>query len=262
MPTTFTHDLFGRDVYRKLSPSLQDMIREYGALYRIGQHGPDILFYYRVVKNRVTQLGSRMHKEPAKPFFERGLERARKEKDKALLVYLLGFACHFMLDSTCHPYIGILTDSRLVTHGHVEKELDRLLMQQEGLNPYHYYPSRCIKPSIPAARVIHKAIPEVSYPTVYATLRWMKFSTNLMVYDDRGRKQRILLPLLDLCGLGESIGDNFMRRDADRSCRPYLEELQKLYRKAVEDTVSMLEEFYQIYLHGGEVPERFNRDYN
>ena len=33
-------------VYRKLSAKLQHLIRSNGNLYRIGQHGPDILFYY------------------------------------------------------------------------------------------------------------------------------------------------------------------------------------------------------------------------
>ena len=46
MPTTYAHDLFGKRVYRKLSAKLQHLIRSNGNLYRIGQHGPDILFYY------------------------------------------------------------------------------------------------------------------------------------------------------------------------------------------------------------------------
>lgn len=54
MPTTYAHDLFGKRVYRKLSAKLQHLIRSNGNLYRIGQHGPDILFYYFISKNPVT----------------------------------------------------------------------------------------------------------------------------------------------------------------------------------------------------------------
>ena len=57
MPTTYAHDLFGKRVYRKLSAKLQHLIRSNGNLYRIGQHGPDILFYYFISKNPVTQYG-------------------------------------------------------------------------------------------------------------------------------------------------------------------------------------------------------------
>lgn len=262
MPTTFTHDLFGRDVYRRLPAGLQEAVRRHGELYRIGQHGPDIFFYYRILKNRVNQVGTRMHKEKAAPFFRKGLDRARREQDEALLVYLLGFACHFMLDSTCHPYIGKLTDAGLVSHSHVEKEYDRYLMLQEGLDPLHFYPSRCIVPGEETAREIHKAVPEVSAPRILSTLRWMKYTTNLMVCDDAGRRQKIILPLLDVLGLGEHIGDNFMRAEADPSCGPYLEELQKLYREALSETVPALEELYRIGTEGGEVPARFDRDYN
>ena len=262
MPTTFTHDLFGREVYRKLPRDLQETIREHGDLYRIGQHGPDILFYYRILNNKVNQLGRKMHKATAAPFFTQGLMRAREDQDEALLVYLLGFACHFMLDSTCHPYIKTLTDQKLVSHGKIEKELDRLLMQKEGKDPFHYYPSCCIAPSIGAAKTIHKAIEEVSYPTIYSTLLWMKRSTNLMVYDDNGRKQKIILPLLKAAGLEKKIGDNFMRKDMDMSCMPMLEELLKLFQKAVDDAVPMVEALYRVYLEGAEVPERFCRNYN
>ena len=61
MPTTYAHDLFGKRVYRKLSAKLQHLIRSNGNLYRIGQHGPDILFYYFISKNPVTQYGVQMH---------------------------------------------------------------------------------------------------------------------------------------------------------------------------------------------------------
>ena len=57
MPTTYTHDLFGKRVCRKLPEKLQHLIRSNGNLYRIGQHGPDILFYYFISKNPVTQYG-------------------------------------------------------------------------------------------------------------------------------------------------------------------------------------------------------------
>lgn len=45
MPTTYTHDLFGKKVYRQLPREIRKVIRENGNLFRIGLHGPDILFY-------------------------------------------------------------------------------------------------------------------------------------------------------------------------------------------------------------------------
>ena len=98
MPTTYAHDLFGKRVYRKLSAKLQHLIRSNGNLYRIGQHGPDILFYYFISKNPVTQYGVQMHGRKAREFFEKGMAKVREEKNPALMAYLLGFGCHYILD--------------------------------------------------------------------------------------------------------------------------------------------------------------------
>ena len=48
MPTTYAHDLFGKEVYKRLPSDMKALIRRHGDLYRIGLHGPDILFYYMV----------------------------------------------------------------------------------------------------------------------------------------------------------------------------------------------------------------------
>ena len=61
MPTTYAHDLFGKEVYKRLPSDMKALIRRHGDLYRIGLHGPDILFYYMVSKNPVTQFGIELH---------------------------------------------------------------------------------------------------------------------------------------------------------------------------------------------------------
>ena len=57
MPTTFTHDVFGKDVLKRLPAPLKETIKSAKGLYRIGLHGPDIFFYYRpLYKNHVNQV--------------------------------------------------------------------------------------------------------------------------------------------------------------------------------------------------------------
>lgn len=69
MPTTFTHDVFGKDVWKLLPKQLKGIIRENEEVYRIGLHGPDIFFYYYpFMKNKTNQIGHRMHKENASEF--------------------------------------------------------------------------------------------------------------------------------------------------------------------------------------------------
>ena len=78
MPTTYAHDLFGKEVYKRLPPDMKALLRRHGDLYRIGLHGPDILFYYMVSKNPVTQFGIEMHHEKARAFFEEGMPHSEK----------------------------------------------------------------------------------------------------------------------------------------------------------------------------------------
>ena len=44
MPTTYAHDRFGREVWKKLPKDLKETIRKHKKLYLIGLHGPDIFF--------------------------------------------------------------------------------------------------------------------------------------------------------------------------------------------------------------------------
>ena len=71
MPTTYAHDLFGKEVYKRLPSDMKALIRRHGDLYRIGLHGPDILFYYMVSKNPVTQFGISILQVTVSPFFRR-----------------------------------------------------------------------------------------------------------------------------------------------------------------------------------------------
>ena len=64
MPTTYAHDLFGQKAYAFLNPEIKQVIRKNKNLFRIGLHGPDILFY-DIPNTRVTGTGIAMHREVA-----------------------------------------------------------------------------------------------------------------------------------------------------------------------------------------------------
>ena len=79
MPTTYTHDVFGKMVYQKLPENLKEIVEEHMNAYRIGQHGPDILFYYHLFhENPVNQKGMAMHEQIAASFFENAKNTVRK----------------------------------------------------------------------------------------------------------------------------------------------------------------------------------------
>ena len=137
MPSTYAHRCFGADVLTQLPEALQKKIEPYRALYDIGLHGPDLLFYYKALQsNPVNRLGNAMHEQPGTVFFERarGVIRNAKNRDAAL-VYALGYICHFALDHSCHPYIEKKIKEIGVTHAEIEVEFDRMLLAKRGHNP-------------------------------------------------------------------------------------------------------------------------------
>ncbi|MDO5134661.1 MAG: zinc dependent phospholipase C family protein [Eubacteriales bacterium] len=264
MPTTYTHDLFGKKVYRKLPEEMQKVIRRHKDLYRIGLQGPDILFYYMLSKNPVTAFGVGMHRERACVFFQQGMAQVREKGDPALLTYLLGFGCHYLLDSACHPYVDQVDASGAMTHTLLEKEFDRYLMHMTNKNPYSYYPSQGIRPRWKYARVIHRAMPLVRTGNIYVSLKMQKFLTNLMVCDDKGRRRDFLGRLAGLTGEKnrKDLTDFFMAREPARGSRMYVEGLWDFFAGAVENAPEELAELFALSKEEKPLSRRWSMDYS
>lgn len=137
MPAGYTHYTFGQLVFNQLSLDKQKIISEHLDLYNIGIHGPDILFYYDALhSNKISQLGSIMHREEAYSFFLNAKDIIKESHDKeASLVYVYGFITHFILDHACHYYVNEVEKSLNLTHTEIESELDREILARKGLDP-------------------------------------------------------------------------------------------------------------------------------
>lgn len=247
MPTTYAHDLFGKRVYRKLSAKLQHLIRSNGNLYRIGQHGPDILFYYFISKNPVTQYGVQMHGRKAREFFEKGMAKVREEKNPALMAYLLGFGCHYILDSTCHPYVNQVAAEGKISHTLFEKEFDRMLMYETGKDPLRFYPSHGIRTG-----------------NIYLSLKMMKIFTCILVCDDGGRKRRLSEHALSPAGkkISAFITEFFMSPEPEIDCKEELLNLDSLMEEALAKAPDMLEELAALAVRPGHLSDRWDLTFN
>ena len=71
MPTTYAHDLFGKNgLPAAAGTHAKDRSGKTENLFRIGLHGPDILFYFMVTPNPVTANRCiRMHTAEGCQFF-------------------------------------------------------------------------------------------------------------------------------------------------------------------------------------------------
>lgn len=260
MPTTYAHDAFGRRVLKQLPGELRKRIHKHVSLFRIGLHGPDIVFYYGLSKNRVNQTGVRMHKEIAAPFFKKGFSVYRETHDDRLFAYLMGFVCHYMLDSSCHPYINQIEDK--VSHSMIEKEMDRMLMTMDGKNPLTYFPARGILPTKENAEVIQTVFPELRAEQIETALWGMRRITSLMIYGD-GKRSYVFKTLLKLLGHEHDLGDLFMNRNMCKDYHRYLAVLQKKFDQTVAEAAEMLQTL-ALYAEDENalLPRRLYRNYN
>lgn len=158
MPNLIAHDFFGQDVYKRLSNIIGTSTDERDA-FLLGCQGPDPLFY-GIADPRTSkhgQLGSTMHRELVNEqlvAFHNGVAELREEDQGIGRAYMMGFLCHFMLDSYAHPLVYAMQnavcsagvdglDERYGSEVHsvIECELDEyLLCHRLGVTVADYPP--------------------------------------------------------------------------------------------------------------------------
>ena len=261
MPTTYTHDLFGKEVFKKLPDNLKDVIRKSKSLYLIGLHGPDIFFYYKPFgKNKVNRTAMEVHEKIAASVFQRGIKKVQERPSDKMMSYLLGFACHYILDSACHPYIWEYQRITGVSHAEIETELDRMFMEQEHKNPFTYHPAVSICPTRKGNEIISSLFPSIRPEEVWDSLKGMKFYTGILVCKTEC-KRKLLLLLLKVLGCYDSMEGQVMRKHKNPQCEASNEELVVMYQKAVDEAVEALGNLYECMMGREELSERFYRNF-
>ena len=156
MPAVYAHYRFGAKVSRKLPEDLRKIVTTYHPQFTIGLQGPDIFFFYRPYrKNRIARYGNHLHEIPAREFFEHGVRVVKGTgRESGEYAYLLGFLCHFILDSECHPYVSEMIGETGVLHLEIEEEFEKALLRKDGKDPFAYETARLI----PADRATASAI--------------------------------------------------------------------------------------------------------
>ena len=261
MPTTYAHDLFGKMVYHRLDPEIQEKIKKYQTTYQIGLHGPDILFYVRPFhKNRFNQMAHRLHREEAAGFFERGRELYQKTGNEEILVYLLGFICHFMLDSTCHPYISEYMKKTGARHDESETEFDRALMVRTGKDPFHYQPGSVIRIEKNSVDAISEVMEGMSHKDIVRALMGTKFYTRLPICDSE-KKRKVKLAVARILFMYRLADGRIIRGEPKDICLESTQHLTQLFLQTVPEAAAMINEYYKQRNGSDRLNVRFDRNY-
>ena len=192
MPGFVTHYLFGEEIYHQLKCNSQKKNLFYNrSAYAFGLQGPDLFFYYlpSYALHR-HNLGALAHTTEPRAFFHGLLEsygRLSSAADRGIAeAYISGFLGHYLLDTTCHPYIYAMTHyhdkkekSYFSRHAYLETEIDtELLARKRHKTPCEFHAADTIQLTFAQKRVIagllydayHYAFPELS---IHRSTMWM-----------------------------------------------------------------------------------------
>lgn len=259
MPALYAHNRFGKQVFQNLDGEVKDVIRNHYTQFRVGLQGPDILFFYRPWgKNRVSQIGYRMHDTSAYKVFEKAAELIRKKgMHSREYAYVLGFMCHFILDSECHPYVNYMTKKIKVGHTEIEAEYEKELLRKDGREPLVYPVWRYLPKDELTVRTVQSFFSEISKEEVKEALVSYRLIKRVLTSSNKCYHKffdAILKPLGHY-GLMHPYYDN-------PKCEKTNNELHKRYGEAITLAVEMIEDFHETVKGKRKLNERFDRTFD
>lgn len=262
MPTTYAHWRFGDKCINTLPKDIQTIIYENRAIFDYGVHGPDIFFYYNCLKhNKVNQLGTDMHNESYKEILEKIKPNylANQNDLNAKLAYLLGFTCHFTLDSYCHGYIEIKEQKSHVSHALIESQFDRYLLTIDGYNPVKKSVTFSLKPNHQMAKDISQLFGDIDEKIIYKTIKDQKKYLNLLK-DNNAIKRFILIKAMDLAHV-PAFKDLLITTKNNPLCFDSNLRLFKYFNVALKHYPILAKALIDFLVKDKPLPDYFNHDF-
>ena len=274
MPSAYAHYSFGNKVADALPAKTKELIDQHKVLYLTGLQGPDVLFYYKPLgKNKISGYGENLHDLPAAGFFRAAAQRLRvlKADDRivagkqngpdeaaAMQAYLLGFICHFALDSVCHGYVEKKIEESGVSHIQIEAEFDRYLLLQDGRDPLSYRTADSLRAGSRRdaetnARVISRCFGDISPAAIHAAVKSMIFYGIFLLCPDSpagNAKRRAIYAALKAAGKYDSLRPMILSKAADPACADSNLRLRKLMDARAFPLAQRLVENYLAFLQG------------
>lgn len=262
MPTTYAHYKFGKDVISALPRPLETSVENNRALFDIGLHGPDILFYYKALsENPVSAQGYALHDKMADEFFKNAVDVIGKsENPAAARAYMYGFICHFALDSECHKYIEKMIQVSGISHFELEMEFDRYLLTEDHINPLTYLGTKHIHPDMENAKVIAPFFDGLEAETVKKALSSMITFHKLLMAPTKGRR-KVLFTAMKAARCYDSKHGMVMSEEPNPACAEYCLLLKKLYAGAVPLAAGLIIQYQKTLFQKAELPGRFHETF-
>ena len=215
MPATVTHAFFAKDVYDILPLDISEKL-DLNRLKMFGQSVDSLMFYnlFSILHGKqIRSFQYYFHTHKTQEFFLTLLHYIRDYQihDTDVYSFLVGFICHFALDSTLHPYIvyksGVFHKKIPSTykynnvHAFMETFLDNdMIHRRNKTNPYFFDIGNFCFDLKPFSNFLNQTIQYTFYNTFkiqemdkiyYKSLKQMKTALVLFRRDPYGIKKGI-----------------------------------------------------------------------
>ena len=262
MPAYYAHHRFGERVLEVLEPELKAVAEAHRAQFHIGLQGPDIFFFYRPhTKNRVSKYGHHLHRVSARPFFEHAF-RVIEEKGVSgrEYAYLLGFICHYILDSECHGYVDEMIEKTGVEHLEIEEEFEKMLLRMDGEDPMTFPMGDLVPQDRRTAEAIAPFYQDISVETAARALADLR-SVKKLFTASNAAKRGLINTALKMSGHYASLKGLMHQKKDNPKCAESNTGLLKRFEAAVPIAATMIKSYDESLRTGSRLDPRFDRNF-
>ncbi len=154
MPDYFTHHIAAEKIYGAMDERYKKIIAENKTLYLLGAQGGDVFFFYGMsYKNNVGRI---LHRMNAAELFEKLAE--------GNAAYCAGWATHYALDCTVHPFVYAWQESHrgAFLHQRYERDLGLYVSRRCGVRRMILPREKVLECTLAVCDSIKKALPYIS----------------------------------------------------------------------------------------------------
>ncbi|MFW6000750.1 MAG: zinc dependent phospholipase C family protein [Halanaerobium sp.] len=276
MPDFWTHIIAGNEIKNRIKDdNLKKIINDNQKLFNLACQGPDPFFYNQFwpwIKNKEgPPQADLIHHSSGEVIFRNLLiyykyrdildenEIPASEKKEKLLVYLLGFAAHFAVDSVCHPFV-IENCGSESNHKLFEMKLDKYMVETKfnknviKLDPLKYID---IKEGIEEIVEFYIFLyPKLSQEKISDELiknAYKDFKTFLKIFYDPKKLKYFLFVIIDKFIEHDIASYNFYLAEKcdywDENIEEFYKEFDTLYYFSINKGISLFENI-MAYLSG------------
>ena len=259
MPGVYAHYRFGAAVLAAMPADIRRSVQRFRRLYDVGLHGPDLFYNFYPVGSERSLLAIKYHEQSGKAFFGSACRFVRMGRNEAASAYLYGVLCHYVLDSSLHPFISLTAEECGVSTLELETELDRYLLERDHKLPANGQKlTQHLKLTEGECETVASFYPPANGKTVTKALQSTISLTRIMM-NPTGVGGAVAKAAVAM--LGKPAKGLLMTHKPNPACAHLDDVLLELYEKALEEFPEYLTQIQAQLTYNANLGEAFDRTF-